>query len=166
MLANGFANRTDVVGRHSCSGQAVAKTLVTTAIVAIVASVALPIARDHLDSSHTAQAIADIGAIEIAISKYQARNRGELPSNLAEVRVAEWTDPWGRAYQYRNLELSGAEELGRQDYDFSTLNRDYDLFSLGKDGRSARSFTSLQARDDIVRGLSGSFLGRAKDYPK
>ena len=62
-----------------CRGIAIARVLVTIAIVAIVGTVALPISRDHLDSAHVAQAIADLGAIEIAISRYQAQNRGETP---------------------------------------------------------------------------------------
>ena len=48
---------------------AIVRVMITIAIIAIVSTVALPISRDHLDSTHAAQAIADIGAIQIAISR-------------------------------------------------------------------------------------------------
>jgi general secretion pathway protein G len=152
----------------SCRGIAVARVLVVIAIVAIVSTVALPISRDHLDSTHVTQAIADIGAIEIAISRYQAQNRGELPGTLADLSLSaeQWRDPWGSAYQYRNLEVDTAPDQARTDYDRGTVNRDYDLYSMGKDGRSALTFGSPLARDDVVRGLSGSYYGSVAEYPR
>ena len=132
---------------------AIVRIMVTLAIIAIVSTVALPISRDHLDSAHAAQAIADIGAIEIAISRYQAQNRGELPSSLADLNlgVNQWQDPWGGIYQFVNLEKDTAADQARTDYGHSAVNRDYDLYSMGKDGRSATKFSSPAARDDVVR---------------
>ena len=147
---------------------AIVRIMVTLAIIAIVSTVALPISRDHLDSTHVAQAIADIGAMEIAISRYRAQNRGELPGSLMDLNlnVEQWQDPWGNAYAYINLEASAPVHQARTDYDRSIVNRDYDLYSMGKDGRSASAFNSPVARDDVVRGLSGSYYGTVADYPK
>ena len=147
-------------------GMAIARLLISIAIVAIVGTVALPISRDHLSSTHTAQVIADLGAIEIAIGRYKAQNRGELPKSLVDLRIQQWQDPWGNAYQYRNLETETDLNLARKDYDSNQVNRDYDLFSIGNDGRSAAGFVSPVARDDIVRALSGSYFGKVADYPR
>jgi len=170
MTVNGLTdrNRPAIYAANGCRGLAVARVLVVIAIVAIVSTVALPISRDHLDSSHVTQAIADIGAIEIAISRYQAQNRGELPVSLADLSlsVEQWQDPWGSAYQYRNLEIDSVPDQARTDYERGTVNRDYDLYSMGKDGRSALTFGSPLAQDDVVRGLSGSYYGSVVEYPR
>ena len=151
-----------------CRGMAIARLLIAVAIVAIVSSVAVPISRDHLDTTHAAQAIADIGAIEIAIGRYKASNIGELPHGLADLglSVEQWQDPWGSAYQYINLETDTVSDQARMDYDRRIVNRDYDLYSMGKDGRSAPAFNSPVARDDIVRAVSGSFYGTVAEYPR
>lgn len=151
-----------------CSGMAIARLLIAIAIAAIVSTVAVPISRDHLDTTHAAQAIADIGAIEIAIGRYKAQNIGELPHGLADLGLSleQWQDPWGSTYQYINLETDTGSDQARTDYDRHIVNRDYDLYSMGKDGRSAPAFNSPVARDDIVRGLSGSFYGIVAEYPR
>ena len=151
---------------NGCRGIALARIMITIAIIAIVGTVAVPISRDHLESTHISQAIADIGAIEIAISRYQAQYHGQLPIRLADLGVKEWQDPWGHAYRYRNLEIKTGRDQARESYDLSRVNRDYDLYSMGKDGRSALSFKSPVAKDDIVRGLSGSYYGTVVDYPR
>ena len=165
MGVNGFMRRSEWTGASRCRGFAIARLMVTIVIVAIVSTVALPISRDHLDTTHTAQVIADIGAIEIAISRFKAQNHGELPDSLADLRVEQWLDSWGNAYQYRNLEADSRLARGRDDFDSNPLNRDYDLYSMGKDGRSGDSLVSPVARDDVIRGLSGSFYGSVSDYP-
>jgi general secretion pathway protein G len=168
MAVNGFTRRTDSISIVDCRGMAIVRIMVTLAIIAIVSTVALPISRDHLDSTHVTQAIADIGAIEIAISRYRAQNRGELPGRLTDLKlnIEQWQDPWGNAYAYINLEANAPVHRARTGYDGSIVNRDFDLYSMGKDGRSVSAFNSPVARDDIVRGLNGSYYGTAADYPK
>ena len=169
MAVKGFTRRRVPPGvtAEDERGVAIARVLVVIAIVAIVSTVAVPISRDHLDSTHVTRAIADIGAIEIAISRYQSQNRGELPQSLSDLNLSmqQWQDPWGGTYQYVNLESSDEPADARTDFGGGTVNRDYDLYSNGKDGRSAGTFSSPLARDDVVRGLSGSFYGSVADYP-
>ena len=165
MAVNGFTGRYVVLGSKRNRGIALARTLVTVAIIAIVGTVALPISRDYLETTHTAQAVSDLGTIEIAISRYKAQNRGELPLRLDDLRVGGWNDPWGNRYEYVNLESVDAVARARQDSGSNPLNRDYDLFSLGKDGRTGRSLSSPASRDDVIRALGGNFFGSASEYP-
>jgi general secretion pathway protein G len=44
------------------------------------------------------------------------------------------------------------------------LNSDYDLYSCGKDGKSAPSIDDPLSRDDVVRGRDGAFIGRASQF--
>ena len=165
MAVKGFTSRYGVIGSRRSRGTALVRILVTIAVIAIVGTVAVPISSDYLDTTHTAQAISDLGSIEIAIARYQAQNRGELPTSLDQLRVGEWTDPWGHPYRYKNLEASETLTLARRDRGSNPLNRDYDLYSVGKDGRTAESLSSAFSNDDVIRALGGNFFGIAEDYP-
>ena len=44
------------------------------------------------------------------------------------------------------------------------VNSDFDLYSLGADGKSAVAFTAKNSHDDVVRANNGAFIGLAEDY--
>ena len=44
------------------------------------------------------------------------------------------------------------------------LNEDYDLFSLGPNGRTAVSLGEAVGQDDVIRANNGAFFGVASDY--
>jgi general secretion pathway protein G len=44
------------------------------------------------------------------------------------------------------------------------INSDFDLYSLGKDGKSAGPLTALASRDDVILANDGRFVGLASDY--
>ena len=52
----------------------------------------------------------------------------------------------------------------RKDKNLVPVNTDYDLYSMGEDGRSVGPFTAKASRDDIVRANDGGFVGLAADY--
>jgi general secretion pathway protein G len=39
------------------------------------------------------------------------------------------------------------------------VNTDYDLFSMGKDGKYQKSFKDKTSRDDVVRAYEGRYVG-------
>lgn len=52
----------------------------------------------------------------------------------------------------------------RRDRYMYPLNTDYDLFSLGPDGRTAVSLGQAVGLDDVIRANNGGFFGSAADY--
>ena len=44
------------------------------------------------------------------------------------------------------------------------INTDFDLYSMGPDGKSVAPLTAAFSQDDVVRANDGSFIGVAKDY--
>jgi general secretion pathway protein G len=56
------------------------------------------------------------------------------------------------------------EAVRRRDQFLFPLNTDYDLFSLGPDGRSASSLSNPLSLDDVIRANDGGFFGTAASY--
>ena len=137
--------------------------LIAMAIVAVLASIAVPSYQAYVEKARIAQAMADINDIEQAIERfYVSDNR--LPADLTELGKAGLRDPWGNAYRYLNI--ATAKDLGklRKDRSLVPINSDYDLYSMGADGRSVSPLTAEASRDDIIRANNGGFVGLASDY--
>jgi general secretion pathway protein G len=99
--------------------------------------------------------------IELELERYVSVN-GNLPATLAEAGLAR-DDPWGNPYRY--LRMAGAHTgQVRKDRSLHPLNTDYDLYSMGPDGRSVSPLTAAHSRDDIVRASNGGFIGSASDF--
>ncbi len=52
----------------------------------------------------------------------------------------------------------------RKDKNLVPVNNDFDLYSMGEDGKSVAPFAAKHSRDDIVRANNGNFIGLAEDY--
>ena len=113
--------------------------------------------------SQTAQVVADMSDIQLAISRFDLRE-GALPDSLDDIGMAGRRDPWGAPYQYLNF--TGLESVGqmRKDRNLVPINSDYDLYSMGPDGDSRAPLTAKASRDDIVRANDGRYIGPAEDY--
>jgi general secretion pathway protein G len=102
-------------------------------------------------------------------------------SALARGAVAQVRSRMSRAltpFEEENLEATLTTEAGevamfagvarettrRRDGFMYPLNSDYDLFSLGPDGRTAVALGQPMARDDVIRANNGGFFGLASDY--
>jgi len=139
--------------------------MITLAIVILLVSIAVP-AYDRLaQTAKVARSIGDIGVISIEVGKFQLRNNDALPENLDELGADIPLDPWDSPYAYLRIVTvgSGDGEI-RKDNNLKTLNSDFDLYSLGKDGDSAGPLSAKASRDDIVRANNGAFIGLGEDY--
>ncbi|MBX3462035.1 MAG: prepilin-type N-terminal cleavage/methylation domain-containing protein [Planctomycetes bacterium] len=56
------------------------------------------------------------------------------------------------------------EATRRRDRYMFPLNTDYDLFSLGPNGRTSVSLGEIMGQDDVIRANNGGFFGLASDY--
>ena len=98
--------------------------------------------------------------------RFQAE-RGRLPNTLAEAGVSTLLDPWGRPYKYSVIEGLTKHDLHgkcRRDRFVKPLNTDFDLYSMGKDGKSKPNSTDKDSHDDIIRANNGTFVGLASEY--
>ena len=144
----------------------VVELVAAVAIVATVAAVAAPVYGGIEQKVRVASAIGDMGQIEIAISRFLTKDNGALPANLATVGLNTLNDPWGNPYQYLKIEAIPETGIGavRKNRNLIPINSDYDLYSLGKDGKSDSPLTATESKDDIVRASNGAYLGLAGDF--
>ena len=119
--------------------------LLAIAILGTLSAIAVPSYNNYIDKARNATAMADIGEMELVIARFQAE-RGSLPNTLAQAGVSTLLDPWGRPYQYLIIAGVDPEPHGvRKDHNVHPLNTDFDLYSMGKDGRqSGTSYSSRQ----------------------
>ena len=134
-------------------------------IVGILAVVAVPSYQTHVDRVDNELVVGCIRQIELVIDRfYVERNR--LPDGLDEISLPGdcQTDAWGNPFRY--LKLAGKKGKGgnRKDRSENPLNADYDLYSMGKDGKTSQSLRPKVSHDDIIRARNGTYIGLAEDY--
>ena len=52
----------------------------------------------------------------------------------------------------------------RKDRFLVPLNSDYDLYSMGADGKSSSPINAKNSLDDIIRASNGSYVGLAANF--
>jgi general secretion pathway protein G len=148
---------------RTIAGFTLIEVVVAVGMIAVLASLALPLFGGWRDKIKTKTAQDDIIAISMAVDGFLADN-ARLPDGLSEVGRGGKKDPWGRDYQYRNLTTSNGNGQARKDHSLVPLNTDYDLYSSGPDGQSSAPLTAATSRDDILRANNGRFVGPASLY--
>jgi len=63
-----------------------------------------------------------------------------------------------------SLTVEGVNGKRRKDHSLVPVNSDYDLYSMGPDGKSKPPFTARDSRDDIVRAANGGFIGPVSEF--
>lgn len=145
-------------------GFSIFELLVVLLIAGILTVIAFPVYTGVIERARVARAIGDIGGIHIEIQKFLlVENRG-YPENLVELGMDELIDPWGNPYAYLIVEGLGNNGAVRKDKYLVPVNRFYDVYSMGSDGRTASPFTSTLGKDDVVLAGDGAYLGLAKDF--
>jgi general secretion pathway protein G len=150
-VRNGFGRR----------GVTLIEIAVICAVLGTVVMLAIPKVADWRDRANITRATADIVAIEIGVRAYLQTN-GALPASLSDLGYPIGPDPWGHPYQFYNFAVGGDQP--RKDRFLNPINSSYDLYSMGKDGRSQRALTAAFSRDDIIRAQDGAFVGLASDF--
>ena len=140
--------------------------LIVIAGIGILASIAVPSYLSYRMNAKIGKAILEMQLIEFAITNY-VDNTGEYPDSLSDIDKDDLTDPWGNPYRY--LRLDGGKTKGingkrRRDKNANPVNSDYDLYSMGQDGKTAAQFMAKNARDDIVRANDGGYYGLAEEH--
>ncbi len=139
--------------------------MIVVALVALLASIAVPQYDAYVQRARLSKAIGDIGIISLKIEQFRLRSDDRVPDTLAELGEPVPLDPWGRPYEFLNI-AGGRRGVGglRKDGKLNPLNSDFDLYSRGRDGESRGPLSAKASRDDIVRANNGAYIGLGEDY--
>lgn len=145
------------------SGMTLIELSLVAAIIAVLAAIAIPQYQGYRDRVNVGLAVTDITVISTFIKQYENDNR-VLPDTLDDVGLGTKLDPWGHPYQYLNITTAKGKGKLRKDKSLNPINSDYDLYSIGKDGKSSTALTAKNSHDDVIRARDGQFIGLASDF--
>lgn len=137
--------------------------VIVMAIIGVLAALALPNYRSYVEKTKIAGVLQTMRSIDREIAMYLLEN-DKLPDSLADLGLGVLTDPWGNPYQYLNFDTVKGKGKMRKDHSLVPINSDYDLYSMGPDGKSQAPLTANASRDDIIRANNGAFYGKASNY--
>jgi len=144
-------------------GFTIVELLVTVAIIFTIAAIAVPRYFSAIDEAKIAKAVADLRTIGTSIVGYEVVNR-QYPTTLADVGYGETLDPWGQPYHHTNFANVNGKGAMRKDRFLVPINTFFDLYSIGKDGKSVPPLTASASQDDIIWANDGDFVCLASDY--
>lgn len=139
---------------HSLAGFTMVELIVVTAIIGVLAGLAIPAYNSFVVSAKVTRAKQEIRLLETEIIAYFLENES-YPADLVTIGRDTMTDPWGHVYIYN-------EELLRTS--LAPLNSDFDLFSKGGNGETAPDVDAGPGKDDVVRGANGYFLDLGQNW--
>jgi general secretion pathway protein G len=134
-------------------------------ILLTLCALAAPIYSEVLYIAKVSRCVGDIETMKDEIFQHLLV-RGSLPRSLAEIGRGDLRDPWGSPYQYLNFDDVRGRGVGpmRRDRFLVPVNSRFDLYSMGRDGRSRPPFTARDSWDDIVMANDGGYIGLASQY--
>lgn len=136
--------------------------LVVTLIIGTLSTMAAPSLQRAREQAQVGAAIAELRIIQSELAIYIEINFGP-PVSLAAIDRAGLIDPWGYTYIYNPLTGGGVGQA-RMDKFMVPLNTDYDLYSVGLDGKSKAPLSAKDSKDDVIRALDGAYFGLAEDF--
>lgn len=177
--------------RSECfSGFTIVEILLTISIVLTLSGIAIPSYRNFLYKARIARTVTEIRILEKEIWGYQVDinsqtfelNNEDLPVSLDDIGHGSLRDPWYNDYQYMRLvwskkdekekeekkdkKVKGKTDEGkmRKDRFLKPINTDYDLYSMGQDGKSKSNLNAKDSHDDIIRASNGAYVGLASEF--
>ena len=112
----------------------------TVALIGILSTIAVSGFANYQERARNSHVIVDIKNLATEIDGYEVAT-GQLPSTLAQAGVGGMIDVWGNPYQYLRLDPKDPGQP-RKDKFIVPINSDFDLYSMGPDGRSMGPLTA------------------------
>ena len=147
--------------RRRCGGLTLVELMLAVSIVSVTLAIGATgwdYYRDKINVGVAVQDVATMGAVIQMMCEDARACPATLPASLAK------KDPWGNDYRYLSLAGKGATGHARKNRSLVPINTDFDLYSMGPDGKTSSPLTAKASRDDIIRANDGRFVGPASAY--
>ncbi len=148
--------------RERCKAFTLIELLIVIGLIGILLAIAIPSYLSQVNKAKNVVAISDIREMGNKIVDYML-DWGELPDSLDDVGWENRLDTWGNPYEF--LKIDGESQKGkgkakpRKDQFGDSINSDFDLYSMGRDGKSKDSIKDKKSLDDIIRASNGGYIG-------
>lgn len=139
--------------------------VVVIGIVGTLASISIPSYYGYIEKARNTKVVSEMRLLEKEILLFESIN-GRLPEDLDEIGRGDVKDPWGNPYQYVNVNSEDKKDKDkmRKNRFMHPINTDFDLYSMGPDGKTTAPLTANVSHDDIIRADNGQYLGTAKFF--
>ena len=144
------------------SGFTLIELLTVIAIIATLAAIAIPVYSNQIEKAKITKVVMEILMLDKEINLYRLDNN-DLPNTLADIGWGGLLDPWGNPYQFAN-HANIPPGKRRKFKKTVPLNTDYDLYSMGPDGKTKAPITAKASYDDIIRASDGGYVGPVSEY--
>lgn len=144
-------------------GYSFIELLVVIALLVTVIGTGIPLYAAYIEQARITKATEEISALQKEIQMYKLSKK-VLPGRLSDIRNSDLVDPYGAPYQYHNFTNAHEKKKRRKDRFLVPLNKEYDLYSMGKDGKSQPPLTAKESYDDIVRANNGIYIGPVSQF--
>lgn len=148
------------------AGFTLVELLTVIGMLGTITAIAIPTYSGYMNKARITKAIAEITMLQNEIKLYGI-DRNTLPNSLDDIGWGNLLDPYGNPYQYLNfataLKGKGVGGKRRDKWD-KPLNDDFDLCSMGRDGKSQQNLNAKFSHDDIIRAREGRFIGLASEF--
>lgn len=144
-------------------GWTLVELLVIVAIIGTLSALVIPAAVQYLQRTNVRRVVIDLNKLEFEVVTFE-KLEGRYPTDLAELGSGSHVDRFGYPYQYLSCEHKDWKGKARKDRFLVPLNSDFDLYSMGPDGKSVSPLTAQASRDDIVRANDGRYIGPASEF--
>lgn len=155
-------------GQHGAAldnrGFTLVELIMVIAIIGVLALMAIPSYSRLSNVAKNARCKSEIRTVEKSIIAYNLDNAKYPDGPLDATVTTTLNDPWGRPYQYYNIQKNGTGGAYVEWDGSTTINHDFDLYSMGVNGLGTHDLNDPNCNDDIIRAADGLIVEEAKDY--
>ncbi len=145
------------------AGFTLIELMIVLAIIATLVTIGMPVVFRVMAVAKETSAAEEMRTLQIEILAYLG-TQGKLPDTLDDVGMGNLRDPWGNLYQYLVVAKAKGKGKLRKDRFLVPINSDFDLYSMGPNGKSVPALTAKASQDDIIRANDGGYFGLASEY--